>query len=345
MPLRRPKLNYSEDVLPDAGQVSELAEGVFRLLMPLPIKGLDHINLWVIRDGSSWVIMDTGMASNRSKSVWESVFETLGIDTVSRVICTHLHPDHIGLAGWLCERFQAPLLMTRDEYLLARVLVADTGQEAPAEGIEFYRAAGLDARELDLYRKRFGGFGRAVYRLPQSFHRMEDNDEILIDNRRWRVIIGRGHSPEHACLWRQDDDFVVAGDQILPRISSNISVWPTEPMGNPLRDWFASCAYLRDLLPEKAFIGPAHGRPFRGAGERLDYLIQSHERALQRLREASQKSLRAVDAFPILFRKPIDDNNRLLAVGESLAHLNYLCSLGELQRRRDTNNVDIYSAI
>ncbi len=168
---------------------------------------------------------------------------------MTRVIVTHMHPDHIGMAGWITRKFGCRLWITRLEYLMCRVLSADTGREAPEDALRFYRAAGWDQDALDTYQSRFGGFGKALHALPDSFRRLTDGEEIAIGDHVWRVVVGNGHSPEHACLYCPALKLMISGDQVLPRISSNVSVFPTEPDGDPLRDWLTSLARIKTRVP------------------------------------------------------------------------------------------------
>jgi glyoxylase-like metal-dependent hydrolase (beta-lactamase superfamily II) len=323
----KPALVYPLGEPPEPGQAREIAPGVYWVRMPLPF-ALKWINLWLIDDGAGWTVVDTGVAIEDSREHWRAIFEaTLGGRPVTRVICTHMHPDHVGLAGWICRKFEAPLWISRLEYVTCRMLVADTGREAPEDGVRFYRAAGWDEDMLDSYRVRFGGFGKAVSRLPDSYRRLSDGDVITIGGRPWRVITGNGHSPEHVCLWQEELKLFISGDQVLPRISSNVSVFPTEPDGDPLSDWINSCRKLRDALPNDVLVLPAHNEPFHGLHERLDNLIEGHERAIARvLKRLQQEPRRAVDLFGALFARKIGPELMGMATGESLAHLNCLVS-------------------
>lgn len=338
-------LNFIADEAPETGSVTEVADGVYWLRFALPMKGLDHINLWALRDGDGWVVVDTGIGNKDSKEIWKKHFkELMGGRPIDRVICTHLHPDHTGLAGWLCRKFGAPLLMTRGEYFLCRVLAADTGQVAPREGITFYRKSGYTEEQIELYKMRFGGFGKAISSLPNSYDRLIDGELGLIDGREWRIVIGSGHSPEHACLWCPELGICLTGDQLLPNISSNVSVWPTEPEANPLQDWIDSCHKLKDVLPEDTLICPAHGIPFYGAHRRLDKLIEHHEKALTRLLEFCETPRLSTEVYSVLFRRPINDGNRIMAVGESIAHLNCLKNRGLVSRRLNDAGQFTYQA-
>lgn len=338
-------LKFIVDDAPAAGSATEIADGVFWLRFDLPMKGLDHINLWALKDGDGWVVVDTGIGNRASREIWEKHFtELMGGRPVNRVICTHLHPDHTGLAGWICRRFGAPLLMTRGEYFLCRLMSADTGKEAPSAGINFYRKAGFTDDQIELYKMRFGGFGKAITAMPQGYDRLVDGEMGMIGGREWRVIIGSGHSPEHACLYCPELNLCLTGDQLLPNISSNVSVWPTEPEGNPLEEWINSCHKLITELPEDVLIGPAHGIPFYGAHRRLEKLIEHHEKALERLLEHCKTPRRSTEVYSVLFRRAINDGNRIMAVGESIAHLNCLKGRGLISRRLNDAGQFTYKA-
>ena len=327
-------LDFLVDEAPEAGSAIEVADGVYWLRFSLPMKGLDHINLYALRDGDQWVVVDTCIASREAKAIWERHFaELMGGRPVDRVIVTHLHPDHSGLAGWMCRKFGAPLLMTRGEYFLCRLLAADTGKEAPPEGVKFYAKSGFSEDQIELYKSRFGGFGRAITELPHAYDRLTDGELGMINGKQWRIVIGAGHSPEHACLVCDEMNVAITGDQLLPNISSNVSVWPTEPEANPLQDWIDSCHKLKGELAEDMLILPAHGLPFRGAHARLDKLIEHHEKALARLLEYCETPRRATEVYGVLFRRTINDGNRIMAVGESVAHLNCLLARGQMTRR------------
>ena len=340
-----PLLKFFQDEPPLPGEVTKIAEGIYWLRMALPMKGLDHINLWFLKDHDSWVVIDTGLGSRDSKGHWEKVFENeMGGRGVNRVIVTHLHPDHSGLAGWMCRKFGVPLLMTRGEYFLCRLMAGDTGKPAPPASIEFYERAGFTDEQMELYKARFGTFGKAISQIPHGYQRIEDGDSIDIDGREWKVVVGSGHSPEHACLWCPELSICMTGDQLLPNISSNVSVWPTEPEANPLEDWISSCHKLKNVLPEDTLICPAHGIPFTGAHRRLDKLIYHHERALERLHELCTEPKLSTEVYSALFRRQITDMNRLMAVGESIAHLNCLIGRGLMTRRLNDAGQFIYKS-
>jgi len=332
-----------EDRKPGMGEAIEVAPGIFWLRMPLPFQ-LNHINVWLLEDGDGWAIVDTSVNDGTSKKHWEAVLKSkLGGRKVTRVFVTHMHPDHVGLSGWLCEKYGAQLHMSRTDYLMCRMLVADTGQKPPPEGLNFYRAAGFPEDAMAKYFERFGGFGMGVYRMPQAYHRLMEGAEFTIGGRIWRVVVGRGHAPEHACLWCPEANIIISGDQILPRISSNVSVFPTEPDSNPLQEWLDSCARLRDLLPDETLVLPAHNEPFRNVKKRMQDLIDGHEEGMTKLMALLDGPKRAVDVFPALFRARITGSNYIMATGESLAHLNCLMARGDVTRERGADGVDRYA--
>lgn len=338
-------LTYPHPGPPGFGEAVEVAQGVLWMRLTMPI-ALNHINVYAVKDGAGWAVIDTGLDLPDTRERWDALLAgPLGGRPVTRVICTHMHPDHIGLAGWLCERFGVGLTMTRLEYVTARMLLADTGQPAPEAGATHYRAAGWGEAQIETYRREFGQFGRAVAPLPVSYARMREGDRLTIGGHDWRVVVGEGHSPEHACLWRETDGVVLGGDQILPRISSNVSVWPTEPEADPLGDWLDSLDRMRTVFPGEVLVLPSHGEPFHGVQARLDALIRGHETALKRLEKTLQTPKRAVDVFGALFARTVGDGVRGMATGEAIAHLNYLLHRGRVSRTRDADGVDWWTLI
>jgi glyoxylase-like metal-dependent hydrolase (beta-lactamase superfamily II) len=335
-------IRYEFPTRPEPGETLQVAPGIQWLRMPLPF-ALGHINLWLLEDGAGWTIVDTGVSTEVTRGVWHKTFAgPMGNRPAVRILATHLHPDHAGCAGWLSERFDAELSMTRDEYLLCRILVADTGKATPPAGLRFYKAAGFPPESMDHYRKMFGLFGKYVSALPESYRRLQDDETIEIGAHEWRIIVGRGHSPEHACLHCPDLGLLISGDQLLPTISSNVSVYPTEPAANPLAEWLESLADMKRRAPEDVLVLPAHGKPFRGAHERLQQLIDEHHGCLQDLERYCAEPKRAVDVFPVLFRSPIDNNNLIMATGEAIAHLNYLLNQGRMEKDIDDDGIAWY---
>jgi len=333
------EIEYEPVKRPPRGDTAGLADGITWLRMPLPF-ALNHINLWLLRDEGGWVIVDCGVHSETTRDIWHNTFAgAMQDEPATHVIATHLHPDHAGCAGWLVDRFGVDLWMTRSEYMLCRLLIADTGRPAPDEAVRFYHAAGFTEAELAQYRKNFGMFGRMVDALPAAYKRMRDGDVLHFAGYHWHVVTGGGHSPEHACLYDAERNILISGDMLLPAISANVSVWPTEPLANPLRDWFDALDRLRQAVPEDVLVLPSHGKPFRGAHGRLAQLRRLHEERLDKVLETCRKPHRVIDVFPALFNTRIDDDNRVMATGEAVAHLHYLCGTGDLVAEIDDDQV------
>ncbi|RHW18884.1 MBL fold metallo-hydrolase [Sphingomonas gilva] len=330
---------------PGPGEIIPLADGIgwARLAMP---GSLAHINIWVLdEDDGSVTIVDTGMRHRICKEGWAALFAgPLAGRRVSRVIATHLHPDHVGLAGWLCHKHQATLWMTRGEWLTIRMLAADARDEVPAEMQAFWRAAGWDDAQIAAASARgWGRIAQMIAPLPLGYRRIRDGEAIRIGARDWRVVVGSGHSPEHACLLNEADDILIAGDQLLPKISSNVSLGVTEPEADPLGEWLASLDRL-DTLDPGLLVCPSHGEVFRGLVPRVAALRQDHLDRLGVLEaHLAHTPSRAVDVFPLLFRRAIDDSMRGLATGEALAHLRHLEVTGRA-RRETRDGIWWYSA-
>ncbi|WP_322050211.1 MBL fold metallo-hydrolase [Paraburkholderia bannensis] len=337
-------LDYPFDAPPAPAQTIEVAPGVHWLRMPLPY-ALDHINLWALDDGDGWAVVDTGACTDDAIVAWRALFAKSDGRPMTRVFVTHLHPDHIGLAGWLTRKFGIRLWMSRLEYLSCRMLVSDTGREAPADAIAFLRRAGWSDVSIETYRARFGSFGKHIHALPDSYRRLRDSDTLTIGMHEWRVIVGSGHSPEHACLYCPALRLLISGDQVLPRISSNVSVTPTEPDANPMAEWLESLDRIRREVPDDVLVLPAHGECFKGLHARIDALADGQQRAFARLLALLGKPQRVVDTFPALFSRPIDETQSSLlhmATGEAVACLNYLVAQGKATCATDADGVAWY---
>lgn len=306
---------------PEFGAVHPLGEGLgwTRLYVPGSLK---HINVWLIEEEGGVAVIDTGFLLDSAKESW---VKALDGRAVTRVLVTHFHPDHLGCAGWLCAEHGAALWMNRTEYLLARMLVADRRDEPPVEAVAQLVGAGWSDEQLAPMKARgWGNFARMISDLPMGHVRIVEGDVIRIGNRDWTIWVGSGHTPEHVCYVDFANKVMIAGDQILPRITSNVSVTITEPEGDPLGDWLASIEKFR-ALPDDLLVLPAHGEPFYGLHARLDRLEEGHRTSLDRLHaHLASAPRRAVDCFGVLFGRAIEDSILNLATGEALAHLRHL---------------------
>lgn len=336
---------FGRGASPEPGNPQKIAEGVYWARFSMPMS-LDHINLWLLEDEDGWTVVDTCLSIPSARETWETLFTGfMQGKPVKRVICTHLHPDHVGLAGWITERFDCTLWMSREEFLMCRAMASDTGRAAPDVALRFYHEAGYTEEQLERYRKKFGNFGRAIAPLPDSFRRVVDRETLTIGGRYWQVIVGSGHSPEHASLYCPALKLFISGDQVLPRITPNVSVFPTEPDGDPLKEWLRSSAKIRDTLPDDLLVLPAHEAPFRGLHVRLSQIMENHKRDLTHLFDHLSEPKRAVDCFPALFSREIGEDLLGLATGETLAHLNCLLGRRRITRTKDAKGVHWYKQI
>ena len=314
-----------EDQVPPEGGLTQVAEDVFWARMPMGGR-LNHINVWLLRDYDGWTIVDTGLNQKDVQDCWQQLFSKhLDGKPVTRVIATHLHADHTGNAGWICQHWDCDLWMSRSDFFMCKVMAADGPSDVPEDAIRFYQRAGFDEARLNRYRERFGQFGANISPLPAGYRRITDGQFIDIGGREWRAVIGHGHAPEHVCLYCPALKVIIGGDQILPKITPNVSVQPSEPNANPLRDFINSCARFREILPPNLLVLPAHESLYEGVHERLTELIDWHEVALEKLYDMCSEPRRAVDVFPALFKSEITDNSFFPATGESIAHLH--CAL------------------
>lgn len=343
------KLTYPwGDTLPEPGHALTVADGVRWVKMPLPF-ALDHINVWLLRDQidgrEGWTVVDCGVARDEVKALWEQVFDNAleGLP-VLRVLVTHMHPDHVGLAHWLCERWRAPLWMSMTDYAIA-CLWSDpstsqgmAGPNGAAAAEHFARHGLRDPDAQEKIRQRAGYYPNLVPDMPRQFTRMMDGDVISIGGRDWRAIAGYGHAPEHISLYCDSLDVLISGDMLLPRISTNVSVFNYEPDANPLPLYLKSLrAY--DGLAKDTLVLPSHGRPFRGMHERIAQQHAHHADRLAEVLEACATPKSAADVVPVLFRRELDLHQLTFAMGEALAHLHALYFEGKLTRTLGTDGV------
>ncbi|MFN0039736.1 MAG: MBL fold metallo-hydrolase [Burkholderiales bacterium] len=327
-------MTYPFHDAPAGGTVRQVAPGVYWLRMPLPF-ALDHINLWLLQDGQSWTAVDCGLAVTETRAHWERIFtEVIGQAGLSRVLVTHFHPDHMGNASWLTQRFAVPLWATESEYLTAHAQYGGQsgyGSEATAR---LFSEHGLDAEMVNGIAGRGNTYRKIVDEPPHQFMRILEGDELRIGAHRWRVIIGHGHAPEHAALYCEALRVLISGDMLLPKISTNVSVWPTEPEGDPLRLFLRSIDRFAQL-PADTLVLPSHGLPFRGAARRVQMLHDHHRDRLAEVREFCAQPATAAELMPVLFRRKLDLHQAFFAMGEAIAHLHYLWQQGDLTRSRD----------
>ena len=325
----------------DYGEALEVASGIYWVRMPLPF-ALNHINLWLLADGDGWTAIDTGYNSEETRTFWEAVFgRVLDGKPVRRVMVSHFHPDHASLAGWFAERWNAPIWMTYSEWMQAQ-LNHYGGPTADIDArMDFYAENGMEQEGIDGYRATRPDFSKIILPLPVAFCRMMDGDVITIGGDQWQVITGAGHSPEHAALWCAKRNILISGDQVLPRISTNVSLQCNEPDGDPLRLYLESLEKFRPVAKD-ALVLPSHDRPFYGLHDRIDALGHHHEERLEAAYDACTEAQTARELIPHLFSRKLDRHQLGFAIGEALAHANYLVSEGRLTKRRDQDGIIRY---
>lgn len=329
--------------VPAPGTAVEAAPGVFWLRMPLPF-ALNHINLWMLRDESGWTLVDCGLNSPPTRALWEQIFAwALPQGPVRRLIVTHYHPDHFGLAGWLTQRFGIELWMSESEYLTARAFLVGQPSYCTSSAADLFAEHGLDPAQVAQQRARGNTYSLGIGEPPDTFRRVMDGDQIRIDGRSWQVIVGYGHAPEHAALHCAELDVLISGDMVLPKISTNVSVWASEPNGDPLKLFLDSVGrYAR--LPAATRVLPSHGPVFHGLRERARQLHEHHEQRLRALLEACARPVTAAQVLPVLFNRTLDNHQMLFAMGEAIAHLNHLMHQGLVVRDAGPDGVWHFSA-
>ncbi len=327
-------LTYAFETPPEPAQVLEVAPGVLWIRMPLPF-ALDHVNLWALADGEGWCLIDSGFNTEEIRGLWDRLFDgPLAGRPVTRIFATHMHPDHVGLAGWLCERWSVDLVTTQAEWLAARMLWLDDTPGLMAVYENFYRQTGLVDDSVEELKQRRGAYRHSVTPIPPTFRPIRDGQTIDIGGRGWRVLTGQGHSPDHVCLYALDLNLLIAGDQVLPKISPNISVWPSAPEADPLGEYLDSFAMFTGL-PDDVFVLPSHGLPFRGLAGRVAALVEHHHERLAVTLEACREPADVISVTGALFRRALDKHQMMFAIGEAAAHLNRLVEQGRIDRRLD----------
>jgi glyoxylase-like metal-dependent hydrolase (beta-lactamase superfamily II) len=315
---------------PPYDELTEVEPGIWWLRLRLPF-ALDHVNVWLLVDRDGWTLIDTGVSDTATRAVWERVLARLPI---ARILITHFHPDHFGLAGWLRDRTGAPVLMSRTEWLTGRLLSLDQTDEALEVADAHYRRAAMPEEVIAAQRARGHAYSRRVPTTPPMFQSLEAGHELTLAGSRWRVIIGQGHAPEQVTLYSPERRLLIAADQILPRISPVIGVWSNAPDRDPLGEFLTSLHQYRDL-PEDSRVLPSHDAPFTGLHARLTSLAAHHDERLARTLDACQTPATGVQILRALFPKRYDPHQMGFALAETLAHVNHLWRRGEVERWTD----------
>ncbi|WP_373636818.1 MBL fold metallo-hydrolase [Yoonia sp. BS5-3] len=335
-------ITYPWDTPPAEGAIIEVAEGVLWIRLPLPM-ALDHVNVYALDDGDGWTIIDTGMSSKRTKAIWEALLSgPLAGKPVTRTVVTHHHPDHVGMAGYFVGK-GSDLQMSRTAWLMTRMLTLDEQATPPPETMTFYKRAGMDPALLAKRQaERPFNFIDCVDPLPLGFTGLIEGGTIQMGGRTWDIRMGNGHAPAHATFWSRDDNLVIGGDQLLPSISPNLGVYPTEPEADPVAEWLESCERFQDFAREDQLVLGGHKLPYKGLPLRLRQLIDNHHSALRRLSEFLTIPQSATACFPALFKRSIGEGEYGLALVEAVAHVNHLYLAGRATRHLNADGVWVY---
>lgn len=325
-------LDYPFTELPAGGIAQTIAPGVHWIRMPLPF-ALDHINLWLLDDDDHVVIVDAGYGLDQVMIHWNDIL-AVHDRPLSGVVVTHCHPDHIGLAEWLTRRDGAPVFMTQGEYLGAHALWHQLPGYAVADMLDQFRRHGLDALRLEALSQRGNAYRKGVPSLPTRYHRMFAGDLLNIGDDEWKILVGYGHSPEHASLYCEQRRILISGDMLLPRISTNVSVFAATPNDDPLTWFLESVQRLKDL-PDDTLVLPSHGKPFRGLKGRVEQLEAHHAERCETLLDAMHGSCQAASLLQTLFPRELDTHQVMFAMGEAIAHLNHLVTHRRVKRHFD----------
>ena len=338
------------DQLPLAGRAIALAPGVKWLRMALPF-ALNHINLWLLRDRfdgrDGWTVVDTCIDHPDARAAWEQVFaEELDGLPILRIIVTHMHPDHIGLAHWLCERWNAPLWISGTDYQTARYACQVVNSFGGDRLADYFASHGMrDEADLTQVRKRKSYYSGLVPAVPPSYARLMDGGTVTIGGHTWRCIAGYGHAPEHMALYCEALNILISGDMVLPRISTNVSVYEVEPEADSLTLFLNSIDRFK-ALPADALVLPSHGKPFVGLHTRIQQLHEHHRDRLDEVMQAArERPVSAYDMLPVLFKRPLDLHQTTFALGEAVAHLHRLWLAGQLARTRDARGIWRFSTL
>ena len=332
------------DAVPTLGTTIDVAPGVRWLRMGLPF-ALDHINLWLLRDRQEgvegWTIVDCGIANDATRAAWEQVFAAhLDGLPVLRLIVTHMHPDHMGLAHWLTEKWQCRLWISGTDYNAARLASQSTIGFGGERSAAFFVSHGLtDPEAIAKVRARSNYYAGMVPQVPAAYRRLMDGMTLDIGGHAWQCIAGYGHAPEHIALHGPKLGLLISGDMVLPRISTNVSVHDLEPESDPLALFLTSLRRF-DNLPADTLVLPSHGKPFTDLHTRTRQLHAHHEARLADVMTAcAARPCHAADLLPVLFKRTLDLHQTTIAMGESIAHLHALWHAGKLQRRADQDGV------
>ena len=320
--------------MPNPGEILKINDEIFWIRMPLPF-ALDHINLWLIKNHDGYAFIDSGFNNFETKENWNSIFNK--ITNFNRLIITHYHPDHIGNASWLADKFGLTSEISQTEYLTAHAQYQESSGFGKDSIYKFFKSHGLIGDGLEHFANTKSKYKNSVEAPPSKFNRIIEGVNLKINNKDWKLISGYGHSPEHISLYDKDLNVLISGDMLLPKISTNVSVWPNDPNGNPLELFLKSITKFNEL-PDDTLVLPSHGFPFKGIKNRVEQLKNHHQERLDDVMSYDKSSFRAYDLLKVLFHRELDNHQLFFAMGEAIAHINFLWHAGKIYREVKDGN-------
>lgn len=330
-------LSFPYAAPPAPGQAIEVAPGVFWFSTFLPFR-LKAINQWLLRDDGGWTMVDCGYPLNEVREQIETVWaRVLGDRPVTRLIVTHHHCDHIGNCRWICERWGIVPSITKGEYDHAHQFLTQSFADASLLREAFYRRHGLSpSAAVDVNE----GWRQLYFRpLPQEYMRVQDGDVLRIGGFEWHVMILRGHAPEQAVLHCPERNLLISGDQVLPKITPNVSVHANHPSADPLALFLKGNRRLAQTCGD-AMVLPSHKVPFHGLQTRIRQLEAHHEQRLARIERALNGGPQTAAAvIPVIFGDINNGHEVGFALGESVAHLHRLVAEGRAQQQERDGQV------
>jgi glyoxylase-like metal-dependent hydrolase (beta-lactamase superfamily II) len=336
-------LTFPHATPPEPGGLVEIAPGVLWLRLALPF-ALNHVNIYLIEDDGGWAVLDTGLGDDATRAAWEAALAgPLAGSRLTRLIVTHFHPDHVGLAGWMCDRYGLPLHMSQTEYLFSLAIQLDRAGAGDEQLRVFHRTTGLNAEQIEQVVGRGHSYLKRTTGLPPTFLRLAAGDRLSLGGRAFDVSTGGGHAPEQVMLFQPDGRLFFSADQVLAKISPNVSVWAMEPEADPLGLYLSSLAQIRASVPDDSFVLACHNLPFYGLHRRIDELAKHHQQRCAEIADACRVEPKsAAQIIPILFHRPLDAHQTGFAVGEVVAHLNYMMRRAELTRETGADGIHVY---
>ena len=335
---------YLFEGLPGSGETWEVASGIWWIRMPLPFK-LDHVNLWILADGDGWTVVDVGVSNKQTKLLWPQIEKKHGCASlpIKRLICTHYHPDHMGLAGWFCDRHEISLMTTLEEWMTARLYCLETKESKSAQMLPFFKRAGFSEDQIKWVMQGLPKYKSYADMPPHNFKSIIGGDVLRINGELWKVITTEGHSVKQVCLYCSDRNVLISADQVLPRITPNVSIQVQEPDANPLKGFLDSLDHF-STFPADTLVLPSHGSPFYGLLERVDMMFEHHKKRLDLVLRACSRQVSGVDILEKMFTRQLDNHQVFFALGEALAHVQLLMHKGIIKRTIDANGIYRYKA-